>query len=164
MLVYTGYKLINVRAIRELRSYGKGEVFIYAATLTTIVCADLLTGVLTGVALSAAKLLQRFSQLKTSLDVDSDNNTAVLKLVGAATFIRLPLLAEALEKVPVGSKLKVEFTQLTYIDHACLDLLANWSKQHEGSGGTLSVDWDSLHARFRDKQSEAGQSLQEAAS
>ena len=115
-------------------------------------------------ALSAAKLLQRFSQLKTSLDVDSDNNTAVLKLVGAATFIRLPLLAEALEEVPDGSKLKVEFTQLTYIDHACLDLLASWSKQHEGSGGTLSVDWDSLHARFRDKQSEAGQSLQEASS
>lgn len=164
MLVYTGYKLINVKAVRELRSYGKGEVAIYAATLTTIVCADLLTGVLTGVALSAAKLLQRFSHLKTSLDVHSDNNTAVLKLVGAATFIRLPLLAEALEKVPDGSKLKVEFTQLTYIDHACLDLLASWAKQHEGSGGTLAVDWDSLHARFTDKQSETGQTLQEAAS
>ncbi|MCP4172288.1 MAG: SulP family inorganic anion transporter [Fuerstiella sp.] len=149
MLVYTGYKLINVRAIRELRSYGRGEVIIYAVTLSTIVCADLLTGVLTGVALSAAKLLHRFSRLRTSLEVDPDGKKASLKLVGAATFIRLPYLAEALEVVPDGSELHVDFAQLTYIDHACLDLLATWSKQHEGTGGTLVIDWESLRARFR---------------
>jgi hypothetical protein len=43
----------------------------------------------------------------------------------------------------------VDFSQLDYIDHACLDLLIDWARQHESSGGRLVIDWDSLHARFR---------------
>ena len=151
MLVYTGYKLINVTAIRELRKYGWGEVVIYAATLGTIVCTDLLTGVLTGVALSAAKLLHRFSYLDVRIDIDEVQEVATLKIEGAATFIRLPLLAAELERVPASAELHVEFENLDYIDHACLDLLMNWAKQHEAMGGTLVIDWESLHANFRGK-------------
>jgi len=42
ILVYIGYKLIDVQAIKKLREYGRGEVVIYFATLGTIVCTDLL--------------------------------------------------------------------------------------------------------------------------
>lgn len=148
MLVYIGYKLVNVKAIRELRKYGWGEVVIYAATLGTIVCTDLLTGVLTGVALSAAKLLHTFSHLNVHSEVQHDGRSLVIRLEGAATFIRLPRLARALECVPDRTELHVDFDRLTYIDHACLDLLMNWAKQHESKGGTLVVDWESLHANF----------------
>jgi MFS superfamily sulfate permease-like transporter len=148
MLVYTGYKLINFRAIRELKQYGWGEVAIYFATLITIVSADLLTGVLVGVGLSAAKLLYTFSHLNVRLDVNEPRNRVVLHLQGAATFIRLPLLANELECVPPGVELHVDFEHLDYIDHACLDLLMNWAKQHEVTGGTLVIDWESLHANF----------------
>ena len=148
MLVYTGYKLISVKAIRELNKYGWGEVAIYVVTLSTIVCADLLTGVLTGVALSAVKLLHRFSHLNVRLDVDQERKTAVLNLEGAATFVRLPVLASELERVPHDVELHVAFEHLNHIDHACLDLLMNWAKQHEGAGGTLVIDWESLHANF----------------
>ena len=153
MLVYTGYKLINVKAIKELRKYGRGEVAIYAATLVTIVCTDLLTGVLTGVALSAAKLMHRFSHLDVGLEVDKEQHVASLKLEGAATFVRLPLLAARLERVPENVELHVDFENLDYIDHACLDLLMNWAKPHEGKGGSLVIDWESLHANFRGEPS-----------
>jgi MFS superfamily sulfate permease-like transporter len=151
MLVYTGYKLINFRAIRELKQYGWGEVVIYFATLGTIVCADLLTGVLTGIGLSAVKLLHRFSHLDVRLDVDQEQQAAVLRLEGAATFIRLPLLASQLERMPHNVELHVDFEHLNHIDHACLDLLMNWAKQHEATGGTLVIDWESLHAVFHSK-------------
>lgn len=149
MLVYTGYKLINVNAIRELRKYGWGEVVIYAVTLGTIVCTDLLTGVLTGVALSAASLLHRFSLLSVRLEVDEETQVSTLELKGAATFVRLPLLAAELERVPEHVELHVNFENLDYIDHACLDLLMNWAKQHEGNGGSLVIDWESLQVKFR---------------
>ncbi len=42
ILVYTGYKLVNPKSVRELRKYGWGEVGIYAATVGTIVVTDLL--------------------------------------------------------------------------------------------------------------------------
>jgi MFS superfamily sulfate permease-like transporter len=148
MLVYTGYKLVNFKVIRELQQYGWTEVAIYASTVIMIVCTDLLTGVLTGVALSAVKLLHKFSRLKVHLEVQPDGREAILRLVGAATFIRLPRLATVLERVPPETELRVDFERLTYIDHACLDLLKNWSKQHERTGGTLVIDWESLHANF----------------
>lgn len=144
MLVYTGYKLINFKAIQDLKKHGRGEVAIYFATLGTIVCTDLLTGVLTGIGLSALKLLHAFSHLDVQLDVNQEERTAVLRLSGAATFIRLPLLAAELERVPPNVQLHVDFEHLNHIDHACLDLLTNWGRQQEDTGGTLLVDWGSL--------------------
>jgi MFS superfamily sulfate permease-like transporter len=149
ILVYTGYKLVNPKSIGELRKYGWGEVAIYLATVVTIVVTDLLTGVLFGVVLAAAKLLYTFSHLETGLIIDEPNRRAVLTLAGAATFVRLPMLATELESVPASSELHVDFQRLDYIDHACLDLLMNWAKQHETTGGKLVLDWESLHARFR---------------
>jgi MFS superfamily sulfate permease-like transporter len=151
MLVYTGYKLINFRVIRSLKKYGWGEVIVYFATLGTIVCVDLLTGVITGIALSAAKLLYTFSHLELRLDLNSPGSTATLSLQGAATFVRLPMLASELERVPHDVELHVDFEHLDYIDHACLDLLMNWAKQHEGTGGTLVIDWESLHSTFSNR-------------
>jgi MFS superfamily sulfate permease-like transporter len=148
MLVYTGYKLVNVKALVELRKFGWGEVFIYAVTVATIVFTDLLTGVLTGIGLSALKLLYTFSHLDMKLKLPKEpHGTAVLRLYGSATFLRLPKLAAILESVPPGMDLQVDFKHLDYIDHACLDLLMNWAKQHESTDGTLEIDWDSLHAR-----------------
>jgi MFS superfamily sulfate permease-like transporter len=149
MLVYTGYKLVDLKSIKTLREYGWGEVAIYAATVATIVASDLLTGVLVGIALAALKLLYTFSHLKVRLRTAPDRLTATLRLEGAATFIRLPKLATKLEIVPPGAELHVDLEHLDYIDHACLDLLMNWAKQHETTGGRLAIDWESLHASFR---------------
>jgi MFS superfamily sulfate permease-like transporter len=149
MLVYIGYKLVNVKAIKDLRKYGWGEVAIYFATVGTIVGVDLLTGVITGIVLSAIKLLHTFSHLNVDLNVKRDEGKAYLSIDGAATFIRLPILAAVLEEVPGDAELHVDFKHLNYIDHACLDLLVNWEKQHEATGGTLVIDWDTLHASFR---------------
>ena len=45
-------------------------------------------------------------------------------------------------------QLHVELERLDYIDHACLNLMMCWAKQHEAMGGRLVIDWDSLHAQF----------------
>jgi MFS superfamily sulfate permease-like transporter len=149
ILVFTGYKLVDIKSIRELRKYGWGEVAIYAATVISIVVADLLTGVIVGFALAAAKLLYTFSHLRLDLRSNLGAKTAVLKLEGAATFLRLPRLAAYLERVPEGTALHVDFERLDYIDHACLNLLMTWARQHEAKGGELVIDWNSLHARVR---------------
>jgi MFS superfamily sulfate permease-like transporter len=144
VLVYTGYKLVNVKAVKELWAYSRGEVVIYAATLAGVVATDLLTGVLLGVGLSVVKLLYTFSHLGVRLERDKQRRTAVLYLEGAATFLRLPKLAAALERVRPGTELHVRLEGLSYVDHACLELLMDWEKQHMAKGGTLVVDWDTL--------------------
>jgi MFS superfamily sulfate permease-like transporter len=158
VLVYTGYKLMNPTAIRRLLAYGKGEVGIYWATLITVVVVDLLTGIVVGIALAFGKLLYTFSQFIVRIENDPQSARSVLYLEGAATFIGLPKLASVLESVPPDAELHVDFEALSYIDHACLDLLMNWEKQHEGNGGSLTIDWSVLTARFHHRGNRTGSS------
>lgn len=155
ILVYTGYKLVDIKAVRELRNYGWGEVAIYATTIAVIVFEDLLAGVIVGVILSAAKIFYTFSRLQCVLRTDSATRTARLELQGAATFVRLPTLAAQLERVPTGYELHVDFSRLDFIDHACLDLLMSWGAGQKAAGGALILDWESLHGRFRRDTPEA---------
>jgi MFS superfamily sulfate permease-like transporter len=152
ILIVTGYNLIDPAGIRELWKTSKTEVAILVATAVTIVATDLLIGVLTGVGLAMFKLVWTFSHLKIRSESDAFGLRTTLRLEGAATFLRLPWLADALESVRPNTELHVDFEHLTYIDHACLELLMTWEKQHEATGGSLVLDWDSLHARFKSPQ------------
>jgi MFS superfamily sulfate permease-like transporter len=147
-LVLTGIKLIQFRSIRELWKESRGEGVICLAVAFTAVGFDLLAGVMLGVALSVVKLIYTFSRLRIRRRDDKANRRVTLVLEGSATFIRLPKLAAALETVPHGTVLHVDFKGLSYIDHACLQLLTDWEKQHEAAGGRLVLDWDVLRARF----------------
>jgi MFS superfamily sulfate permease-like transporter len=113
-----------------------------------IVVTDLLTGVIVGILISAVRLLYMFSHLEVKLDHNEREDRAVLTMEGTATFLRLPVLAKQLEQVPPNAELHVDFERLEFIDHACLDLLMSWAKRHENTGGSLVLDWDSLHASF----------------
>jgi MFS superfamily sulfate permease-like transporter len=155
ILVFTGYKLVDIKRIRELAQFGRGEVAIYAATVLMIVVSNLLTGVLVGIALSAVKLLYTFSHLDLRVEDDFGRNRTILHLRGTATFIRLPQLAAVLENVRPSTELHVHLERLSYIDHACLDLLMNWEKQHETTGGRLIIDWDNLTAKFHREEQES---------
>ncbi len=149
ILVYTGFKLIDAKAMRELLDYGWGELVIYGVTIAVIIFEDLLSGVVVGIALSAVKVLYVFSHMEVELQIDASKKTATLYLRGAATFIRLPQLASQLERIPVGCDIHVDLTDLDFIDHACLDLLMNWGTGHEATGGSMTLDWETLHGRFR---------------
>lgn len=149
VLVFTGYKLAYPKIVPELLKFGKGEVFIYFATIFTIVLTDLLKGVLLGLALSLVKLLMAFSRLSIRKEENPANNTVDLHLEGSATLIRLPKLAGVLEELKPGSKVRVFIDKLDYIDHACIDLLTNWDRQHKTLGGSLDIEWEGLTNRYK---------------
>ncbi len=153
ILVYTGFRLIDIKGFRHLWHTNRTEAMIFLITVLVIVVEDLLVGVVTGIVLSSLKLLFQFSRLDVVSTVQPGRAAADQKvsmaLQGAATFLRLPILAARLEKVPAGAELHIDLSELDYIDHACLELLMNWAKQHAATGGQLVMDWDSLHARFR---------------
>jgi MFS superfamily sulfate permease-like transporter len=156
VLVYTGFKLVSPKAVRELKPYGKTEVAIYLATVIGIVTMNLLAGVLIGLGLALLKLFHTFSHLEVRLHTEPASDVTTVSLSGAATFVRLPKLAAALESIPAGAKVNLDVGGLSYIDHACLDLIANWRKQHTARDGYASVPWEDLHQRYRQRES-AGQ-------
>jgi MFS superfamily sulfate permease-like transporter len=155
VLVYTGFKLVSPKAVRELKPYGKAEVAIYFATLAGIVATNLLAGVLLGLGLALLKLFYKFSHLEVRLRTEPASNVTTVSLSGAATFIRLPKLAAELESIPAGTRVNLEIDQLSYIDHACLDLIANWRKQHIARDGHAYVPWEDLHLRYQEREKAA---------
>lgn len=152
ILVFTGYKLAYPKAIPQLLQYGRSEVAIYLLTILVIVTENLLMGVVCGLLLSLFKLLYVFSRLSIEREDDADANRVHLHLSGSATLIRLPMLAAALEKVPPKAEVLIHFEKLDYIDHACLDLLANWERQHCGAGGKLVIEWKELAWKYHQRR------------
>ncbi|HNO78746.1 MAG TPA: SulP family inorganic anion transporter [Phycisphaerae bacterium] len=149
ILVFTGYKLINVKAIKKIYKESPSEVPIFFVTVFSIVYFNLLVGIGIGFGLALLKLVYTFSHLTVKLEDLPEENMAHLRLHGAATFIRLPKLANALEKVAPSRELHVHLEGLDYIDHACLTLMIDWEVQHKATGGKLVMDWEELHPRFQ---------------
>ena len=151
VLVYTGYKLAYPKIVPTLLKYGNAKVFIYVATIVMIVSADLLKGVLTGVVLSLGRVLYALSRLNIRTVASEGSKRIDLHLDGTATVLGLPKLAQSLEALPPGSDIFVHIGELGYIDHACLDLIANWEKQHKTTGGSLTIEWHQLAQKYHER-------------
>ncbi len=157
VLVFTGFNLIKVKDIRHLSSFGRIPLLIYAATMVMIVATDLLTGVLTGVVLSLCKLIYRATHLSIYTEPHNAPTTFEphrpgdldLYLEGSATFLRIPIITAALDAIPAGSTVHLRTDKLTYIDHACLDLMQEWINNSARHQLEIVVDRESLESKYR---------------
>ena len=91
--------------------------------------------------------ISRCARRRTAAD-----NRVDLYLKGSATLIRLPKLAAELEKLKPGANVHVHIGDLDYIDHACLDLLSNWDRQHAATGGSVTIEWDELSKKYHQRR------------
>lgn len=138
VLVYTGCKLVDFKAIRNLGQYGRVPPVIYVATALSIVFTDLLTGVLVGFALTLLKLVWNASRLRVKL-LPAAPGCAELRMSGAATFLCVPQLAKVLSSIAPGTQLSLSLARVSYIDHACMELLEDWGRSARAHGGGLDI-------------------------
>ncbi len=153
VLVLTGWELLNPEHVKKLSAYGWIPVTIYTSTLLGVVAFDLLTGVLIGICLTIAEVLYKASRLGVKL-ITHHSGRSDLYLEGSATFLRLPTLAHALDRVGPKVELHIHFEKLAYLDHSCLDLIREWRVSHEDNGGKVIVEWDRLVERFTSAKAE----------
>jgi len=148
VLVYTGIKLVDLKAFRGPGRYGRMPMFTYAATALAIIFSDLLTGVLVGFGLTLAKLAWKASRLKISLIELPVAGEMELRLTGAATFLKVPALTQILSRVPAGSSVHVPLNNLSYIDHSCLELFEEWGRANAAKGSRLMIEPRGLKRRL----------------
>ena len=148
VLVYTGIKLVDLKAFRGLGRYGRMPMFTYAATALAIIFSDLLTGVLVGFGLTLAKLAWKASRLKISLIELPVAGEMELRLTGAATFLKVPALTQILSRVPAGISVHVPLNNLSYIDHSCLELFEEWGRANAAKGSRLMIEPRGLKRRL----------------
>lgn len=152
VLIFVGIKLVKPAEVRKLARFGKAPVLIYFASMITIVATDLLTGVMTGVALSLLRLMYTVTHLEARV-VEEGGDTHV-HFSGIGTFISIPKITHALDKVKSEGAVHVHCAHLRYIDHACIEVIEHWTERLEQNGQVVYVDIDKLHLRYRARVSE----------
>ncbi len=151
VLVFAGAKLIRLGFVKMLWGQDRAEAAVFVVTMVGVLATDVLTGIILGVALALAKLVYVATRLDIAVEKDARAGTTTLRLRGAATFMRLPRLVEALEAIEPTAHAHVDLSQLAFIDHACLDALLAWRDRREAQGGELSLDYATLHDLFREQ-------------
>jgi MFS superfamily sulfate permease-like transporter len=151
VLVYTGWKLVNVQNVKRLLRYGGAPVVIYAATVIGIVTTDLLKGILLGLVLSICKVVYARTHFGIRIVPHAIEARTDVYLEGAASFIRLPAFGDKLESVPMAGETHIHLKNLDYIDDACLDALSNWQHQRNQQGGKVFIEWNEALKLYRDK-------------
>ncbi|QIY63948.1 SulP family inorganic anion transporter [Streptomyces sp. RPA4-2] len=132
LLVHAGCKLVPVREVRGLWRGHRGEVVVLGVTAVAIVAGNLFEGVLVGLALAVAKTAWDISHVQVETE-DRGAAGMVVRVVGNATFLRLPKLLDALEAVPHDRDVRLELGGLRHVDHACAAALERWAaaRDHE---------------------------------
>jgi len=129
LLVYMGCKLVPVRELGPLWRAHRGEALVLAVTAVAIVFGNLFEGVLVGLALAVAKTAWEISQVQVET-VDLGARGLVVRVVGHATFLRLPKLLDALEALPHDRAVRLELGGLRHMDRACAKALDGWAARH----------------------------------
>ena len=151
VLVFTGYKLVNVQNVKRLLRYGGAPVVIYAATLIGIVATDLLKGILIGLTLSILNVIYARTHFGVRIEAHANRRRMDVYLIGAATFLRLPKFADSLEAIPSDYETHIHLRDLDYVDDACLEALSTWQHQRTQKGATVVIEWGEALRLYKDK-------------
>jgi MFS superfamily sulfate permease-like transporter len=162
VLVYTGYRLVNFKAIKNIRKFGKAELAIYIVTLCGVVAIDLLSGIILGFVCSAAHLIYTVTHCEVSTHEDTETGTLVVEMRGSATFFTLPRLADQLAQLEQAREVHLFLSGLNYIDHACLEHIMGWEEAYIEDGGEVYIEWDHLIQRFKTPRSASPTDIEQA--
>ncbi|MFE3552571.1 SulP family inorganic anion transporter [Streptomyces kronopolitis] len=140
VLVHAGCKLIPVRELGPLWREHRGEALVLLVTALAIVTVNMFEGVLIGLLLAVAKTAWETSHVHLEVDTPDDMAAPVrVRVVGNATFLRLPKLLDQLETLPAGRDVELDLSGLRHLDHACGAALTNWTEQHRRSRQTVEL-------------------------
>ncbi len=150
ILVYTGYKLVDIDAAKHLLKLSRGEFAIYLITLVSILFTNLFEGILIGFIFAFLK--SAYKVLKVDIDTEyiESENRVVAKLHGNITFLQLPTLIDALEHLPKDKNITLCTERLHYIDHACVDFIKSWEKDRmkKVQDYELLIKWDEISKTY----------------
>ncbi|GAA0410132.1 SulP family inorganic anion transporter [Streptomyces luteireticuli] len=143
VLVHSGWKLLPGRELGRLWQDHRGEAAVLLATTTAIVVTNLFEGVVIGLALATFKVAWEMSQVRVET-VRAGDGFVRARVIGNATFLRLPKLLDELESLTRSGRdvVELDLRGLRYMDRACRQALDDWAGRHtvlfEG-GGMMAV-------------------------
>ncbi|MFH8369035.1 SulP family inorganic anion transporter [Streptomyces sp. NPDC018031] len=130
VLVHAGWKLIPVRDLVPLWREHRGEAVVLMSTAGAIVVTNMFEGVLIGLLMAVAKTAWETSHVHVEVTGLEGDGPVQARIVGNATFLRLPKLLDELEALPNDREVQLDMRGLRHVDHACRTALTAWAERH----------------------------------
>lgn len=135
VLVHAGWKLVPVRQFVPLWREHRAEAVVLAVTAVAIVATNMFEGVLAGLLLAVVKTAWEISHVQVETEEAGAGEALRVRVLGNATFLRLPKLLDQLEALPADRRVELNLAGLRHIDHACGMALAAWEEEHNSRAG-----------------------------
>ncbi|MFJ8160529.1 SulP family inorganic anion transporter [Streptomyces sp. NPDC096136] len=137
VLLHAGWKLLPARAVATLWRTHRGEAVVLVVTAVSILATSLFEGVLVGLGLAVAKAAWETSHVH--VEEVWEGEELCVRIVGNASFLRLPKLLDSLEALPHGPSVRLDLSGLRHLDHACLTALESWELRRSPLPGREGV-------------------------
>ncbi len=131
ILLVTGYKLVNPSVFKEMWNEGKYQFAPFLATLLAIVFTDLLYGVLIGLGISIAFILNSNMRRPVRRVVEKHlaGELTRIELANQVSFLNRAALEQALREIPRHGHVLLDASNTDYIDPDILGMIREFRDQ-----------------------------------
>ncbi len=148
ILILVGYRLAHPSQFKEMWNLGAISFISFLTTIALTLAEDLLIGVLAGIAVKLIGSLimgAKFSQPKYNLERSGDK--AILAFEGSLSFFSALKQREIIAELSKFREVKIDLTNLTFIDATSLIIIEKESHKIEKNGGVVDIK---IPSKFED--------------
>ncbi len=155
LLVFTGFRLASPREFANVMGIGKEQLFIFVATIISVIATDLLIGVAIGILVKLTIHLfhgakpDNLFKIHFTQNVQA-NSSILISIEGAAIFSNFLALKEALAEIEHGKTLIFDKSKVTLIDHTVMEFFHEFQHDYESQGGHCKFQGLDAHESFSD--------------
>lgn len=134
ILLVTGWKLANPKTFMQMWKEGKYQFLPFVLTILAIVFTDLLSGVLIGLGIAIAFILQ--SNIRRPIRKIMEKHTGGdevlhIELPNQVSFFNRASLERTLQAIPEGGHVLIDAVNTDYIDPDILDLITDFKNNSQ---------------------------------
>ncbi len=145
LLMVVSWKMIEWHAIRSLVRIDRAEAGVAGLTFLTVILGDLVTGIITGTALSGLLFIARMAQDGDASPVPQPPDQAregemILRLTGPLFFASVARIERVLDRIPEQPRLLVlDLSGVSLFDQSGAQMLAELSRRVGRRGGRVAA-------------------------
>jgi len=143
MLIFTGYRLVSPSVFIKTWKIGPEQLLIFLVTIIVTLSTDLLLGIAAGILI---KLLIHFWHglplqliFKPLYSVEYFDEYIHIQIQQVSVFSNFILLKKALDKMPMDSRIVLDFSQARLIDHTVQENLHAYQEEYIRKGGQFEI-------------------------
>ena len=138
ILIYTGYKLVNEKLLRQMYHSGVSQLIPFLLTLVFVFLTDILTGVALGLIVSLLFVVNRYYNLQKIRVLDKGDEV-VLILPSYTTFLSKPLIQKEFVQISEGKNILFDLTNSKYIDIEIKEVMQDLMVIAEANNKTVDI-------------------------